>query len=57
MYIRHLGILLRRIAVALAIAAVFTGAGALPAQAHTTGPQLISHIDAIAPPAPGVDYS
>ena len=57
MYIRHLGILLRRIAVALAIAAVFTGAGALPAQAHTTGPQLISHIDAFAPPAPGIDYS
>jgi hypothetical protein len=56
-YNRHLGALLRRSAIALAIAAVFTGAGALPAQAHTTGPQLISHIDGITPPASGIDYS
>ncbi|HKN49864.1 MAG TPA: hypothetical protein VJ010_06515 [Actinomycetota bacterium] len=46
-----------RSAIALAIAAVLTAGGALPAQAHTTGPQLISHIDGIAPAAPGVDYS
>jgi hypothetical protein len=56
-YNPHLGPLLRRIAFALAIAAVLAGAGALPAEAHTTGPQLISHVDGIAPPASGVDYS
>jgi hypothetical protein len=52
-----MGTLLRRSAFAGAIAAVLIGAGALPAEAHTTGPQLISHFDGVVPPAPGVDYS
>ncbi len=56
MYNQRLGTF-RRSAIALAIAAVLTVGGALPAEAHTTGPQLISHIDGIAPAAPGVDYS
>ncbi|HWD71095.1 MAG TPA: hypothetical protein VG779_01090 [Actinomycetota bacterium] len=56
MYNQRLGTF-RRIAIALAIAAVLTAGGALPAQAHTTGPQLISHVDGIVPAAPGVDYS
>jgi hypothetical protein len=56
-YNRHVGILLRRGAIALTIAAALTGGGAPPAEAHTTGPQLVSHVDGIAPPAPGVDYS
>ena len=55
MYNPRLGI--RRSAIALAIAAVLGAGGALPAQAHTTGPQLVSHVDGIAPAAPGVDYS
>jgi len=46
-----------RASVVAAMAAVLVGAGALPAQAHTTGPQLISHADGISPPAPGVHYS
>ena len=41
----------------VAIAALVTVFGALPAEAHTTGPQLISSFDRIDPPAPGVDYS
>lgn len=57
MYNRQLGILLRRSAITVAIAALLTCTGALPAEAHTTGPQLISHFDGVAPPAPGVDYS
>ena len=56
MYNQRLGIF-RQIAIALAIAAVLGAGGALPAQAHTTGPQLISHVDGVAPAAPGVDYS
>jgi hypothetical protein len=55
-YNQRLGTL-RRSAIALAIAGVLTAGGALPAQAHTTGPQLISHVDGIVPAAPGVDYS
>ena len=46
-----------RVIVVAAMAAALVGAGALPAQAHTTGPQLISHVDGISPPAPGVHYS
>jgi len=56
-YNRHPGILLRRSAFALAIAALLTAAGAQPGEAHTTGPQLISHFDGVSPAGPGVDYS
>jgi hypothetical protein len=48
---------LRQGAIVLAIAAALGAGGALPAEAHTTGPQLISHVDGIVPAAPGVDYS
>jgi hypothetical protein len=33
------------------------GLNAVPAQAHITGPQLISHFDSFSPPAPGVSFS
>lgn len=42
---------------AAVLTAGLTVAAAPPAQAHTTGPQLVSHVEGIAPPAPGVDYS
>src|SRR2546429_665371 len=38
-------------------AAVLTGGGAPPAEAHATGPQFISHLGGIAAAAPGVDHS
>ena len=59
-YNRHLSpprAAVARAVVVAATAAALVGAGALPAQAHTTGPQLISHADGIVPPGPGVHYS
>lgn len=48
----------RRILLALLVAAclmvAWLAAAAAPAQAHTTGPQLVSSIEGTAPPTPGV---
>ncbi len=37
--------------------ALLIAVAAPPAEAHTTGPQLVSHFDRISPESPGVEYS
>ena len=56
MYNRRLRAL-QRCAAGFALAAFLVAAAALPAQAHTTGPQLVSHFDGFSPASPGVEYT
>src|SRR5438270_7463956 len=56
-YNRRLRALLQRCAVSVGVAAFLLATPASPAEAHTTGPQLVSHFDGFAPPSPGVEYS
>ena len=54
MYTAQLRHFARRILLALGVAAWLLAVAALPAQAHTTGPQLVSSIEGTAPATPGV---
>jgi len=56
-YNRRLRALLQRCAAGFALAAFLVAAAALPAEAHTTGPQLVSHFDGFFPASPGVEYT